>query len=301
MPHFRRRAVAATATVALLATAGVACGSDTGSGGRPDRSEEDSSSGSQVRDPRKGTPSEGPDESRPDDAGGSETKGGDLALPTGDDIDIAGFATVVRAAMNSVTTARITLRADAGAEGEGGGGAGVLDVASDRDALQLELTDDQSGDRSVFLMIDGAVYLKEDADSSDKFMKMGREHASMGFYVLFHPHQLTESFLDAADAVEHVGPDRAGGLHTEHYRLSADAADLGDVFAGVAPAGGDSSTFEQEIWLASDGRLVRSRITVSNGSDDFTLDSTLTDFGGPPSVEEPPASQVEDVEQYGAE
>src|SRR5699024_2785876 len=100
---------------------------------------------------------------------------------------------------------------------------------------------------------------------------------SMGFYVLFHPHQLTESFLDAADTVEHIGSDRVGGVHAEHYRLSADVADLRDVLAGVAPAGGDSSTFEQEIWLASDGRLVRSRIAVSNGSDELTLDSTLTD------------------------
>lgn len=292
-----RRNLAAAAVAPLLLLTLVACGDDDSGG---DASEPDTATTATTsagpdgeQDPGEGTQEPGTEGSS---TGESEAQGSEsVDLPTGD-VDVADFVSVVRAGMDAVTTADIMMEADFEGEGEGGTGEGVLDVAGERDALRFDLSDEQSGEAGTFVMIDGVVFLKEDAASDAKYVRLEpKGEQGVTFYSLFHPHQLTDLFLDHTDSVEHLGSETVAEVQTEHYRMAVDPKALMTLFGGIFPGGGEEpeSTSEQ-VWLDDQGRLVRMRVEIEDTEDAVVIETTLTGFGEAPTVEEPPASEVTD-------
>ncbi|WP_235735018.1 hypothetical protein [Nocardioides alcanivorans] len=285
------RRSSAAAVAALLTITLAACSDD-------DATSDDSPSASPSATASTGATDPTGDSTGSVDEPGEPGEGPDSGLPTGDDLDLAEFVTLVRAGMESVTTADVKVVVDF--DDEGGDGSGVLDVTGERDALQLNLSDKGSDETASFYFIDGVVFLKEDAESNDKFIRLEPElHDGLNFYALFHPHQLTDFFLREARGVEHLGAEQVGGTDVQHYRLSVDPQAFGKLFGGIMPSDELPESTIQHLWLDPQGRLAKSRVEMAEGDDEYVIETELTGFGDAPVVEEPPASEVDDLSQHG--
>lgn len=310
-----RRSLATVAVAPLLALALVACGGDSGDSEADGASTPASQAGGGVGGgvgsgvgaleggPEfDAGPDSGPD-TTPESDGPSTGETDDKTppdLPEGEAVDVDQFAEIVRAGMESVTTANVDVLVDI--EGEGGEGTGVLDVTGDRDALKLDLADRGSSERATIYMIDDVIFLKEDATSQDKFIKLTPEHHDgLSLYSLFHPHQLTDLFLDEARSVAHLGSEGAGGEAVEHYRMEVDPKAFDKVLRGLLPPGDALTVVQQQIWLDANARLVKTEVELAEGDETFVIEMSLGDFGGPAPVEEPPASQVDDLSRFRGE
>lgn len=296
-----RRSLAAVAVAPLLALTLVACGDDAGDGDSDDNPTQTVETATEDAEVEGGpetdaTPqTDGPSTGESDD-GTDPTPD----LPSGQAVDLDQFAEIVRDGMERVTTASVDVLVDI--DGEGGDGTGVLDVTGNRDALELNLADQGSEERAAFYMIDGVVFLKEDATSDDKFIKLQPDlNEGLSLYSLFHPHQLTDIFLDEAKSVEHLGAEEADGESVEHYRMDVDPKAFDKILGGLLPPSASPTVIEQQIWLDADGRLVRSLVELAEGEEEFIIEMSLGDFGGPAPVEEPPASEVEDLSEFRGE
>lgn len=265
-----RRTLALAATPMLLAAL-TACGGDS--------SEQASDEPAAASSTEAGTASEEPSD------------GGD-AVAEGDEVDKDQFLEDFMAAVDSATTAHMSMTT--GAAGSEFTADGEVDYTTTPPEMAMTMSNPAMGDQTMDVrLIDDFFYLNLGQMSQNKFVKIdiNDKNSPMGdmsqLTNSMDPVQSFEQFASGLDKVIYVGEESVDGEDLEHYVLTLDTTKV-EMLQGTG-AQGLPKTLDYDLWLDSEDRMRQVKIDLGETG---SVDMKIFDWDEPVEIEAPAEDEI---------
>ncbi|MCX4748442.1 hypothetical protein OG455_23495 [Kitasatospora sp. NBC_01287] len=245
---------------------------------------------------------------KPAAATGTKPGGAAAGVPALPDLGPKAELIAAAAVMQKAASADITLSSNDGSAGSGSGVYGWSGLQA------LDLAEQESGKTIKFRLVDGGSYLgvgdSQAAELSGKhWVKLDSADSQLAdpftaLAVLINPaDELTIG--SQSSTLTKVGAEKLGGTDTQHYRSSAQAADLvaklpnltdAQRKAALAVASDGGATVISDFWVDAKHQLVQLTETNTDGASPSSSDSSTTvkyaDLGVKITVTAPAASDL---------
>lgn len=209
-------------------------------------------------------------------------------------------------------------------DNETGNSSFLMDMSSMADAIDIDETDPFAGMAAGFLgemefrQIGDRVFMKFPLftamfGAETEWVSMPAEESedfTTGFEsVPSDPNEVLDAYREADATVEDLGTETVNGVQATHYKITFDLEEMeltpqeraeleaSGIFAeGVVP---------MDLWISEQGYMVRMRLEIDGTGLDVAPEEAfekmimtydMVDINQPVTIEEPPASEVTDIE-----
>ena len=275
----RGRAVAAAIFTSTLALGLTACGGDepADTSSSADSTVEESASAESTDDASADASAEASDDATDDAAGGDA------------DAVTADFMARMTAGLDLVTTAAFTM--DIEASGQNLSSTGVLDYTTDPVSMSMTMTGIGAEAISV-LSVDGQQYMQMPSVSGDKWISTDAAATDLAGS---DPLASMREFEKGVTSVVLVGEEEAGGVPATHYVVTLDSTKM----AATAATPGMPAELTYDIWLDSEGRMVKMTVAFDVEGVPSSTTMTLTGHGAPVSIVAPSPDMIMEMPTQG--
>ncbi len=202
----------------------------------------------------------------------------------GDEIDAAAFFGSMASAMESATTAHVTLSSAGG--GQDLAAEGDIDFSSDPPAMQMTMSVAQLGDGIEMRLVDGAMYMQIPGMSDGKFIKTSLDDPTnpMGSMTdQMDPRAQFSTMQDAVKSVTFVGDEEIDGESLKHYKVVLDGTKMVNQQGVTMP---DEVTYD--MWVDDSDRLRQMSFETAG----VTITTTISDWGKNVRIRAPRPAQI---------
>jgi len=271
-----RRTLAIAATPVLLAAL-TACGGD---------------SDQEADEPAAATSSEAGEASEEPADDADETESDDVA---GEEVDKDQFVEDFKAAVDSATTAHMSMTTGAG--GTSFTAEGEVDYQTTPPEMAMSMSNPTMGDETMDVrLVDGFFYLNLGQMSQGKFVKVDVNDPSSPLGDMtqltnaMDPVQTFEQFSSGLEKVTYVGEESVQGEDLDHYVLTLDTTKV-EMLQGTGTEG-LPETLDYDLWLDDEDRMRQVKIDMGETG---AVDMEIYDWDEPVEIEAPPADEITEL------
>lgn len=210
-----------------------------------------------------------------------------LDVEPGDTVDVDDFIDQVKAGVEVMTTAHMTMEMSGGqAAGLGMEAEGDVDYTTNPPSTAMTMT--MSGMDMEIRFVDGTFYMNLGEMGGGKFYTATAEDLSAGsgvdFAEMMDPAASFEALEQGMQEIVYVGEDEVDGEDADHYELTLDTTKV-DLFDQVPNV---PKTITYDFWADDEGRMVQTEFEIMG----MTTVMTLGDFGTDVDIEKPDADEI---------
>ncbi|HWU20695.1 MAG TPA: DUF6612 family protein [Nocardioides sp.] len=217
-------------------------------------------------------------------------------VAAGTSISKADMTAVITKGIGAIDTAHETLTMNTSAGGKQVQMTGEADVQMKPMAMTMTMS--LGGAQVQERFVDGVMYMQmPGVTTGGKWLKLDVSQMSsmMGGSgvsdALTNPLKMMDKMTGYITDATYVGADSVNGAAVKHYRMTIDLKSaMATMFPNLpsSATGSIGSKADEDIWVDSQGRAVKTEVDFGTGS----MTTVLSDFGKKVSVQAPPASQV---------
>jgi len=205
--------------------------------------------------------------------------------PTGAVSEIDRFLSGYESATGAITTVHVVV--DQKITGGGQSATSHFEIDMDAQAGAFAATGNMTGISFTMTIVDGRAYVDMGGMTQDGTLaEMGLSEADL------NPASEIRRQSAAVTSVEMVGSENVGGVNTQHYVITYDAAEMNKILdekqAGGTVAG---DTVTADVWLDDQMRPMKYQTTMTVSASGVTASVTQTalysDYGKPVNITRP--------------
>lgn len=272
------KALGALALASVLVLSG--CGDDSGNN---DETSGDAATGSATTEPTDATT---------DTTSDGATEG----ATDGESVDVADFIADLKAGMEGVTTAHMSM--EMSVSGQKFTGEGQIDYTSHPPEMAMTMSMPALSETPVEMrFVGGFFYMNLGATSGNKFVKFSLDDLAelsgaggLDFTQAMDPNASFEAYEEGVREVTFQGEDELAGVHTRHYKMVIDTAkvsqfkDLPRSAAAAIP-----KKMVMDVWLDDDNRMTQLKMDLPGT---LSMTAKVFDWGQPVDIVKPKPSEI---------